>query len=58
MSHDEGMHDEAGHGRPYLMFWLNMILGIAVMYVVMFTMIDGLGDYRNNLNMFYMAITM
>lgn len=21
-------------------------------------MIDGLGDYRNNLNMFYMAITM
>ncbi|RUM96776.1 DUF305 domain-containing protein [Pseudaminobacter arsenicus] len=58
MTHDHGEHDEAGHGRPYLMFWLNMILGLAVMYVVMFTMIDGLGDYRNNLNMFYMAITM
>lgn len=58
MMHDHGEHDEAGHGRPYLMFWLNMILGLAVMYVVMFTMIDGLGDYRNNLNMFYMAITM
>ena len=40
------------------MFWVNMILGLAVMYVVMFTMIDGLGDFRNNLNMFYMAVTM
>ena len=58
MTHEHGEHDETGHGRPYLMFWLNMILGLAVMYVVMFTMIDGLGDYRNNLNMFYMAITM
>lgn len=58
MSHDHGKHDEGGHGRPYLMFWVNMILGLAVMYVVMFTMIDGLGDFRNNLNMFYMAVTM
>lgn len=58
MSHDHGKHDEGGHRRPYLMFWLNMILGLAVMYVVMFTMIDGLGDFRNNLNMFYMAVTM
>ena len=40
------------------MFWVNMLLGLAVMYVVMFTMIDGLGDFRNNLNMLYMAITM
>ncbi len=46
------------HGRPYLMFWVNMILGLIVMYVVMFSMIDGWGDFRNNLNMFYMAITM
>ena len=58
MTHDPGEHAETAHGRPYVMFWLNMILGLAVMYVVMFTMIDGLGDYRNNLNMFYMAITM
>jgi hypothetical protein len=35
-----------------------MALGLAVMYVVMFSMIDGWGDYRNNLNMFYMAVTM
>ena len=35
-----------------------MILCLSVMYVVMFTMIDGLGDFMNNLNMFYMAVTM
>lgn len=40
------------------MFWVNMALGLAVMYVVMFSMIDGWGDFRNNLNMFYMAVTM
>ncbi|EGP54502.1 hypothetical protein Agau_L300067 [Agrobacterium tumefaciens F2] len=40
------------------MFWINMILCLIVMYVVMFSMIDGWGDFRNNLNMLYMAITM
>lgn len=45
-------------GRPYLMFWINMALGLLVMYVVMFSMIDGLHDFRNNLNMLYMAVTM
>ena len=54
--HGEGKH--RSHGRPYLMFWVNMVLGLAVMYVVMFSMIDGWRDYRNNLNMFYMAVTM
>lgn len=41
-----------------MMFWINMILGLIVMYVVMFSMIDGWRDFRNNLNMFYMAVTM
>ncbi|MGI6855530.1 DUF305 domain-containing protein [Mesorhizobium sp. 1B3] len=54
--HGSGKH--RGHGRPYFMFWVNMALGLAVMYVVMFSMIDGWGDFRNNLNMFYMAVTM
>nr|WP_233280656.1 DUF305 domain-containing protein [Devosia rhizoryzae] len=40
------------------MFWINMILGLIVMYVVMFSMIDGWPDFRNNVNMFYMAVTM
>ena len=51
-------NSHGSHGRPYLMFWINMILGLVVMYVVMFSMIDGWGDFRNNLNMLYMAITM
>ena len=58
MSHDHVKHDAGGHGHPYLLFWLNMLLGLVVMYIVMFTMIDGLGDFRNNLNMLYMAVTM
>ena len=51
-------HENHGAGRPYLMFWINMALGLIVMYVVMFSMIDGFQDFRNNLNMFYMAVTM
>ena len=47
-----------GSGRPYLLFWINMVLGLAVMYIVMFSMIDGVRDFRNNLNTFYMALTM
>lgn len=40
------------------MFWINMALGLIVMYLVMFSMIDGARDFRNNLNMLYMAVTM
>jgi hypothetical protein len=64
MSHEHQTHlvhgagEYGSHDRPYLMFGVNMALGLVVMYVVMFTMIDGLGDFRNNLNMFYMAVTM
>ncbi|WP_020560421.1 DUF305 domain-containing protein [Thiofilum flexile] len=60
MEHDEHMKSDHGtmSGKPYLKFWLNMIPGLVVMYLVMFSMIDGLVDFRNNLNMFYMAVTM
>lgn len=53
-------HDDSttrGFG-PYALFWINMVLGLAVMYFVMFSMIDGWRDFENNLNMFYMAVTM
>ena len=30
-------NSHGSHGRPYLMFWINMILGLIVMYVVMFS---------------------
>jgi len=56
--HAQLQGEHRGHGRPYLMFWINMILGLVVMYVVMFSMIAGPADFRNNLNMFYMAVTM
>jgi uncharacterized protein (DUF305 family) len=51
----------AGHRtgeRPYAMFAVNMALSLIVMYLVMFSMIDGWPDFRNNLNMLYMALTM
>lgn len=47
------------HGNhAYGMFAVNMLLSLAVMYLVMFSMIDGWSDFRNNINMFYMALTM
>lgn len=60
MEHDQshGPAPHESHDRPYLMFWINMALGLVVMYIVMFSMIAGWYDFRNNLNMFYMAVTM
>lgn len=42
----------------YLKFALNMLVSLLAMYLVMFSMIDGTQDFRNNLNTFYMALTM
>jgi len=43
---------------PYRMLGLNLAASLIVMYLVMFSMIDGLRDFYNNLNTFYMAVTM
>jgi uncharacterized protein (DUF305 family) len=54
-------HESQAHGKParhYLMFAVNILLSLVVMYFVMFSMIDGWADFRNNVNMFYMAMTM
>lgn len=51
-------HAEHGTGRAYIMFAINMLLSLVAMYFVMFSMIDGRVDFRNNLNMLYMALTM
>lgn len=56
--HDEREDHEAHHGRPYLLFAVNMVLSLVVMYLVMFAMIDGWRDFYNNLNTFYMALAM
>lgn len=47
-----------GGGRAYRMFGVNMALSLVVMYLAMFTMIDGRSDFRNNLNTLYMALAM
>lgn len=55
-------HEPMQHGdaltHHYIMFAVNMVLSLIVMYFVMFSMIDGWGDFRTNLNTFYMALTM
>lgn len=48
-----------GNGNgAYRMLAVNLLLSLIAMYFVMFSMIDGRNDFRNNLNMFYMALTM
>lgn len=42
----------------YRMLAINLIASGVVMYLVMFTMIDGLDDFYNNANMVYMTLTM
>jgi uncharacterized protein (DUF305 family) len=49
----------AGHSaHAYLLFALNMLLSFVAMYLLMYTMVDGWGDFYHNLNMAYMALTM
>lgn len=59
--HDNTKHAAAHGGSParaYWLFALNLALSLIPMYLAMFTMIDGRGDFRNNVNMLYMALTM
>lgn len=44
--------------NPYLLFGLNILVGLAIMYFAMFAMIAGWGDFYNNINMAYMAVMM
>lgn len=59
---DHTQHTSAHHGgsaaRAYWMLALNLALSLIPMYLAMFTMIDGWADFRNNVNMFYMALMM
>jgi uncharacterized protein (DUF305 family) len=42
----------------YAKLAINLVLSCVIMYFVMFAMIDGVGDFFNNINMFYMALMM
>lgn len=42
----------------YAKLAINLVLSFIIMYFVMFAMIDGVGDFFNNINMLYMALMM
>ena len=44
--------------KHYMMFGLNVIVGLVIMYLGMFTMIWSTASFFNNLNMFYMSLIM
>jgi uncharacterized protein (DUF305 family) len=44
--------------KHYMLFGLNMVLSTIIMYLVMFEMIRGWGEFVHNINFFYMALTM
>ena len=58
--HDAGRvaRHEGAARHHYLMFAVNMALSLVAMYLLMFSMIDGWSDFRNNLNTLYMALAM
>ena len=55
-AHDQMSRQMISH--HYKMLGLNMGISLLIMYVVMFSMIWSAGEFINNLNMFYMALTM
>lgn len=44
--------------KHYVMFGLNMLISTAIMYLVMFEMVYRWGEFVQNVNFFYMALTM
>ena len=57
-SADKGGMSHAMARGHYRTFALNLIVSAVIMYFVMFTMIYGLAEFYNNLNMAYMAVMM
>ena len=58
---EQGQHSEMDRSmmrRHYWMLGLNIIVSIAIMYLLMFEMIWSGHEFFNNLNMAYMALTM
>jgi len=54
---EQGMN-RAMMRKHYRMFALNMLISTVIMYLVMFEMINGFGEFIQNINFFYMALTM
>lgn len=54
----EQMQNKAGMMNPYASLAVQTLVSGVIMYLAMFVMIDGLGSFYNNLNMFYMTLMM
>ena len=52
------MESHQSHGSHYRMLVINLAVSALIMYLVMFAMIDTLGEFYNNLNMLYMTMMM
>ena len=52
------MDDAAMRRSHYKMLALNLAISLAIMYFVMFAMINSLGEFIQNVNFFYMALMM
>ncbi|WWM70436.1 DUF305 domain-containing protein [Sphingomonas kaistensis] len=52
------MDDAAMMRSHYKMLALNLTISLAIMYFVMFAMINSLGEFIQNVNFFYMALMM
>ena len=52
------MDDAAMMPSHYKMLALNLAISLAIMYFVMFAMINSLGEFIQNVNFFYMALMM
>ena len=56
--HNGEMNDPAMMRRHYRLLALNLAISLAIMYFVMFAMINSLGEFIQNVNFFYMALMM
>ncbi len=54
----QAMHDPTMMRRHYGMLALNLAISLAIMYFVMFAMINSLGEFIQNINFLYMALMM
>lgn len=57
-SGSNSMDDAAMMRSHYKMLALNLAISLAIMYFVMFAMINSLGEFIQNVNFFYMALMM
>lgn len=55
---DQAMHGPTMNAQHYRMLALNLSISLAIMYFMMFTMINSLGEFYQNINFLYMALVM